>query len=143
MTLKTTEKNAIICVKSSQEQNGEITKQNFQIDAKFRKSNDKYYIFYKENEKIGIPNCFVMLIIDGEKVTMRRDGVCELVLDFEKDLEKKVRYFIAYGSIDMTLKTESVDAKINDDGGYIDIDYMLDFGGQAQKNRFNLTVDVK
>lgn len=100
----------------------------------------KYYIFYKENEEMGMADCDVMLIAGKDTVSMRRSGDFELKLLYSAGESQSIVYYMPYGEINMTQTTHSVECNMSDCGGVIKISYTLYMGVEEQLNELTIRV---
>ncbi|MEE0945128.1 MAG: DUF1934 domain-containing protein [Clostridia bacterium] len=143
MTLKNIDENAIITIISTQASiEGEETVE-FVTDGTFYQRGSKFYIFYNESEEMDMANCSVMIIADGERVTMRRKGDFELKLNYAAGETENVVYYMPFGEMNMTQTTHLVSSSFDDAGGVIKIDYTLIIGGGEQRNRVTIKVKRK
>lgn len=143
MTLKNIDENAIITILSTQiSPEGEETVE-FATDGTFYQRGGKFYIFYNESEEMDMANCSVMIIADGDRVTMRRKGDFELKLNYVAGRSENVVYYMPFGEMNMTQTTHSVSSSFNDGGGVIKIDYTLTIGGGEQQNKIKIKVKRK
>lgn len=143
MTLKNIDENAIITIISTQTSaDGEETVE-FATDGTFYRRGSKYYIFYNESEEMDMANCSVMIIADGKKVTMRRKGDFELKLTYVEGESENVVYYMPFGEMNMSQTTETVEISLDEDGGVIKINYLLNIGGGEQRNKIKIKVKRK
>ena len=141
--MKNIDENAIITIISTQSSiEGEETVE-FATDGTFYQRGSKFYIFYNESEEMDMANCSVMIIADGKRVTMRRNGDFELKLNYVAGETENVVYYMPFGEMNMTQTTHSVSSSFDDMGGVIKIDYTLIIGGGEQRNRITIKVKRK
>ncbi len=140
MTLKSIKENAIITIKSKQTAHGVTETMEFTTAGSFYMRGAKYYIFYNENEEMGMSDCSVMLIADGDTVTMKRSGAFELKLIYNAGQSQSVVYYMPFGEVNMTQTTYSVECDVSDSGGEIRVCYMLCMGIEEQINELTIRV---
>ena len=101
-------------------------------EGKLYKRNGKTYLRYDELPISGMEGCVTTLIMDKDRVKMRRSGddrgTGEIVF------EKGKRYFSEYetpmGLLPLEVLTNHVNNKLNEDGyGDVDIDYHISLEG--------------
>ncbi len=141
MTLKSIEDNAIIKVKSKQITPGDKEVIEFITEGRFYKRGSRFFVFYRENEQMGMANCTVMLIIDDNSIVMRRKGEFELKLTYSEGKSESVIYYLPYGMINMTQTTQMVRSNINNNGGKIELVYTMDIDGRKQRNELEINIE--
>ena len=143
MILKNTDENAIITVSSRQVADDESDSFEFITSGSYYQRGGKYYIFYKENEEMQMSNCNVMLIAEKGKVTMRRSGDFELKMTYIEGESEDIIYYMPFGEMNLTQKTNSIKCELADDGGTLLLDYTLIIGDRVQENSVNIKVKRK
>ncbi len=143
MTLKNIDENAIIKIESKHTSNGETDSMELVTTGRFYQKGKKFYIFYNETEEMEMANCSVMMIADGDKVTMKRTGEYELKLNYIAGVTESVVYYMPYGKMDMTQTTKSVSCCLDDSGGSVDIDYELYISGERQRTQISIKIKRK
>lgn len=143
MTLKNIKENAIINLKAVQISNGSADNIDFTTTGTFYMRGDKFYIFYNENEEMGMADCRVMIIASGESISMKRSGDFELKLNYRKGESESVVYYTPFGEINLTQTTNQVKCNLSDCGGEICLKYSLAAGANEQQNELYIKVDRK
>lgn len=143
MTLKSTNENAIIKVESRQISDGDENKINIDTVGNFYQRGKKYYIFYKESAEMQMSDSVVMLIIEGNKVSMKRSGEFETKFNFIEGETESVVYYTPYGELGFTLSTISVFADLDDKGGRVEFEYTLRTADSVQRNIVAVLVERK
>lgn len=141
MTLKNIKENAIIKVRSRQSADGTSEELEFSTFGSFYQKGKRFYIFYEENEEMGMADCTVMLIAEENTVVMRRRGDFEIKMTYAEGTNESVIYYLPFGSINMTQTTHSVVCSLDDNGGDITINYTLLMDGAAQENELKIKVE--
>lgn len=143
LTLKNINENAIIKVVAKHFQNGESDNVELITDGSFYMKGNKFYILYKENEEMGMADCSVTIVVDGDTVTMRRRGGYELKLNYREGESESVVYYMPFGEINMTQSTKKVSHSLDENGGCIKITYDLSIGGDVQTNKLDIEIKRK
>lgn len=143
LTLKNTKENAIINVCAKHFQNGDSDNVELITSGSFYQKGNKFYIIYNENEEMGMADCSVTIVVDGETVIMRRHGGYELKLTYREGESESVVYYMPFGEINMTQTTKKVEHNLDDSGGSMRIVYELSIGGDVQLNKLSITVKRK
>lgn len=141
MTLKNIKDNAIITVSARQTSQASSEEMEFITSGCYYMRGSKHYVFYTENEDMGMSGSTVMLIAEKDHVTMRRKGEFEVVLDYCRGKSQSVVYYMPFGAVNMTQTTHSVKCDLSDSGGEIKLEYTLVMGVDEQLNE--LTIKIK
>ncbi len=106
-----------------------------------RKGNTQY-ILYKEYSEDNPPKETTFLIkIEGNIVTLSRDGFSKYKLILEKGVRHKCEYSTEEGSFILGVFTENIDNKLTDYGGTLSISYSLDIDSSLiSKNELNVII---
>lgn len=101
-------------------------------EGKLYKKNGKTYLLYDESPLSGLDGCMTTLILDDDRVKMRRTG--DNRSTDEIIFEKGKRYFSEYetpmGMIPLEVLTNHVNNKLDENGyGNVDIDYHISLDG--------------
>ncbi len=143
LTLKNTNENAIIKVVAKHIQNGESDNVELITDGSFYMKGNKFYVLYRENEEMGMADCSVTIVVDGDTVTMRRRGGYELKLTYCEGESESVVYYMPFGEINMTQATKKVSRSLDENGGSIKIIYDLSIAGEVQTNKLDIEIKRK
>lgn len=143
MTLKNIDENAIIKVKSTQKSDEDENFIDIDTVGNFYQRGGKFYIFYKESSEMQMSDSTVMLIVDKNKVTMRRNGEYETKFNFIEGESESVIYYTPFGEFNFTLCTISVNAELCDNGGRVEFEYTLETGDAIQRNKVSVSVERK
>ena len=143
LTLKNINENAIIKVVAKHFQNGESDNVELITDGSFYMKGNKFYILYKENEEMGMADCSVTIVVDGDTVPMRRRGGDERKLNYREGENESVVYYMPFGEINMTQSTKKVSHSLDENGGCIKITYDLSIGGDVQTNKLDIEIKRK
>ncbi len=126
-------KDVYISIKGLQELDGEKDNIEITTEGRFYNKDGKYYISYNEGELSGLEKCSTTLKIapDGI-VTMMRRGHTNTHLVFEKGRCHTGHYETPYGDFTISVTAKKMNVDIDDNGGNIDIDYVLNINNIAQ-----------
>ena len=128
-------KDVYISIKGSQEQDGERDGVELTTEGTFYNKDGKYYLCYTEGELSGLEKCNTTLKISPDGiVTMMRRGQTNTQLVFEKGQRHTGHYETPYGDFTISVMTNSIDVSIDDNGGNIDIDYIMDINNIARSH---------
>lgn len=135
------EKNAKIFLKSTQKTDDDEDTIEIMTECGFYKNGEKYHIFYKEVYENGVTECRIKY--DDGKVTIRRKGDTNANFVCDTGEETAFIYTTQYGNFSVTVKTESIEADLNEDGGFLKLVYDLEIGGAKQKNIIDIKILIK
>jgi uncharacterized beta-barrel protein YwiB (DUF1934 family) len=133
-------KKAIISVSSKQTDEEEPIE--VVTPGSFYKKNDSYYAVYKETELSGMEGTTTTLKIKKDKFSLIRMGSTSTKMDFDEDKKNVSMYKTPYGTIELRIKTNSLNINVDEQGGDIMINYKISTAGQALKNT-KLKVNIK
>lgn len=101
----------------------------------YRSSNGKYYIKYKVNDHLN------MIKVDGAEVTVQRSGEIKSNMKYTAGKVFEFQYNTPYGAIEMSIYTDKLEYALNEDGGVITLEYILDTGGDKYKNNMKIIIE--
>jgi len=112
-------------------------------EGKYYKKGDKYYVSYKETSVTGFDdNTTTTLKIDGKTVAMTRFGQVNTHMVFKQGEKHTGYYETPYGSFTVGVLSDDVDVNINDGGGEIHINYLLQIDN-ATRARHDLKLNIR
>lgn len=137
-------KDVYISIKGSQELDGDSDSLEMTTQGSFYNKNGKFYLSYNEGELAGLEKCRTTLKISPNgTVTMMRRGQTNTHMIFEKGQCHIGHYETPYGDFTITVTANDVSVAIDENGGNIDIDYIMDINNVAQThNGISLNVRV-
>jgi len=141
LTLKTTEKNAKIILKSAQTSDGTTQRQELITEGEFYNTNGSYYITYLEQNE-GMGESRVFLKITENSAIMRRMGEFKTVISYEQGKITNFVYHVPFGDIDIKIKTKKIENKLSNNGGEIKICYSLFAGEECTQNEVVFIVEL-
>lgn len=133
--------NAVITVKSRQELDGESDEMEIISEGNYYIQNGKYYIMYKEDISMG--DVSSQIKVDGKTVIIKRKGTYNSEMIYNEDKNYSFVYRMPYGDMAMEIKTNKVKVLLGENGGKLELDYLLDAGGNMQKNTVSISVRKK
>lgn len=109
----------------------------------FAEKGGKYYIIYEESEVTGFEGTTTTIKVSNETMTLTRKGRFNSRMEFVKGEKRLCSYPTPYGTIPVAVDPLSLDSNLTEDGGTVDVTYMLDLSNQLYaKNRLNLKVEM-
>ncbi len=118
--------NALITLTGRQNVDGENDQYELTTLGSYRKKDDKYYISYEGSELTGYAGTTTTLKIKDGCVSMIRFGNSSTQMIFEKEKKYVGYYDTPYGSLSVGVTTNSISVDIDDEGGEIDLDYLVE-----------------
>jgi uncharacterized beta-barrel protein YwiB (DUF1934 family) len=142
LTLKNT--NATVRVRSSVDNDGEITQMEVIADARYAHRNGKYYIMYEETGLSEMRGCITTVKVEeGGKVWVKRSGAVDTNMCYEVGQTHSCVYEFDFGSITMETHATQIDAALTPNGGQLDMRYRLDMGAVKSENHLNISIKEK
>ncbi len=135
-------KDVYISIKGSQSYEDDQNKMEVTTAGKFYDKDGKYYVTYVEGELTGMEKCTTTIKVSPDGiVTMMRHGQTNTHMIFEKDKCHIGHYETPYGDFTISVTANSIDVSLDDNGGNIDIDYIMDINNVARsRNGISLTI---
>ncbi len=135
-------KEVYISIKGRQEYSDDETDTEVVTAGRFYNKDGKYYLTYTEGELSGMEECNTTLKISPDNtVTMMRRGNTSTHMIFEEGRCHIGHYETPYGDFTISVTANSVNVDLSDNGGIIDIDYIMDINNVARShNGISLSV---
>lgn len=137
------EENAIISLKTVQNVEGldEPNEIELQTKGTFAEKNGKFYIIYEESELTGFEDTTTTIKVSEDSVSMTRKGKYSSRMVFRRGEKRLCSYNTPYGVIPVGVNPISMESRLDENGGDVDIEYILDIdNSEYLKNRLKLTV---
>lgn len=137
------ENNAMIYLKTLQTVDGEEHMDEIELQTKgtFAEKNGKFYIIYEESELTGFEDTVTTIKVADDTVCMTRKGKYNSRMEFRLGEKCLCSYNTPFGVIPVGVNPISVENKLSEDGGCLDIEYILDIDNRDYlTNRLKLTV---
>jgi len=136
-------KDVYISITGSQDYDGEKDSMEMTTAGKFYDKDGKFYISYAEGELTGLEKCNTTLKISPDgTVTMMRHGHTNTHMIFEKGKCHIGHYETPYGDFTISVTANDINVSLDENGGNIDIDYMMDINNVA-RSRNGLSLSVR
>lgn len=138
------ENNALITLIGKQIIDGEEDGYELTTVGKYTKQNGKYFASYEGSEITGHENTTTTLKIKDDFVSMVRLGKNSPVSQMVFQQRKQYRgiYNTPYGTMTVDVYTKDMTVDVNDDGGEINLDYLVQLN-DSEPVRNNLTVKIR
>lgn len=135
-------KDVYISIKGSQSYEDDQNKMEVTTQGKFYDKDGKYYVSYVEGELTGMEKCNTTIKVSPDgTVTMMRHGQTNTHMIFEKDKCHIGHYETPYGDFTISVTANKIDVSLDENGGNIDIDYIMDINNVARsRNGISLTI---
>ncbi len=108
----------------------------------FYKKDDTYYAIYKETKISGMEGTTTTLKIAGDKFSLIRTGSTTSKMEFHKGKDNISMYNTPYGTIELKTETNKLVVNLDDEGGNIFIDYVMNIAGNKPQNTL-LEINIK
>ncbi|MBR5236619.1 MAG: DUF1934 domain-containing protein [Clostridia bacterium] len=135
------ETNALITLSGNQTVDGENDVYELTTLGSYIKKGDKYYISYEGTELTGYEGTTTTLKIKDNCVSMIRFGSSTSQMIFEKEKKYVGYYDTPFGGLSVGVTTNSMRVDIDENGGEIELDYMVELNNSMPvHNGLHLTI---
>lgn len=121
------DKSVIISVVGNQNtENGDSNILELITEGRYYKEDDAYFITYNESEVTGLEGTTTTIKIVDDIVTLMRVGSVNSQFVFQKGRRHISYYDTLQGAFTIGVFANSVDVKMDDNGGEISVDYQIE-----------------
>ena len=114
---------------------------DFTTDGLYTYDGDTACLTYQESEVTGMEGTRTSVMVMPDQVVVDRDGAVTSRMIFRPGEKHAFLYDTPVGSATMHMDTRNMNARFNEHGGHMEIDYVLDMEHAfVSRNRFRLTV---
>jgi uncharacterized beta-barrel protein YwiB (DUF1934 family) len=134
--------NARISIIGSQE-SPDSEEESFELvtDGTYLRGKDFTEISYLESEMTGYAGTRTTFFVGDDNVVLKRDDGTSGDMVFSESQKHHFIYNTPFGALTMGLETKSIVKDMNDDGGNLEIRYILDVDNLvASRNRFRINI---
>ena len=115
---------------------GEKDKTELVTEGEYAVRNGKYLLRYNESLSDEGDGCTTIIKIDDGSVTMSRTGNINTQMIFENGKRHMSHYETPMGSITIGVSTDLLKTAVDEDGGEVEIKYILDINNSAQVENY-------
>lgn len=135
-------KDVIISVKGSQiSDDSDENVMELITEGKYYKKGDTYFITYKESEVTGMKGTTTTLKVAGNTVTLMRFGSVNSQFVFQRGQKHVSYYDTEYGAFTISVYTNQMEIKVDDNGGEIRVGYELEIdNNRTGDNDFHMFI---
>ena len=135
--------NAVILIKGEQVIDGEHDVTEIDVTGDLSETDGglklEFWEYLDDKEKVHTE-----IVIDGDTVTMKKDGSVATAMIFEKGVRHNGKYVTPVGVLSVGVNTNDVVIDIEDGSGKILLEYDLDFNmGFLAKNKLEIKLNPK
>lgn len=114
---------------------------DFTTDGLYTFDGDTACLTYLESEVTGMEGTRTSVMVMPDQVVVDRDGAVTSRMVFRPGEKHAFLYDTPVGSATMHMDTRNMNARFNEHGGHMEIDYVLDMEHAfVSRNQFRLTV---
>ena len=114
---------------------------DFTTDGLYTYDGDTACLTYQESEVTGMEGTRTSVMVMPDQVVVDRDGAVTSRMIFRPGEKHAFLYDTPVGSATMHMDTHNMNARFNEHGGHMEIDYVLDMEHAfISRNQFHLTV---
>jgi len=134
-------KDVVINISTSHCYGSEEDNIEFSTDGFYQFDGDVAQMSYMESEVTGLMGTRTTLTVLPDKVVVDRRGTITSRMEFKEGAKDAFQYGTPYGSANLGIETRGIKHKMTENGGYIDIDYVVNMEhAVVTRNRFKITV---
>lgn len=120
---------------------GEEDSLEFTTDGYYMYDGDVGCLSYMESELTGMEGTRTSMMVFPERVVVDRDGNVTSRMVFSEGEKNSFLYNTPYGSATMGIATKQIRQKLDENGGHVEIDYVVDMEhAMITRNKFQITV---
>ncbi len=109
--------------------------------GKYGVDRDKAFLSYEETELSGKKGTITSFDVSPKTVSLKREGQLNAEMIFEEGKKSYFLYETPLGSLMMGLNTNRIQCRLNQHGGYMQIDYNVEVDNAViGRNRFHVIV---
>ena len=113
-------------------------------DGKYGFENGESRFTYEESDLTGLEGTRTTFTISPMGVVLRREGSLNAEMTFREGQKDFFLYETPFGSATMGVDTRKIDAKLDEHGGNLELDYQIDFNHTPMgRNKFKINVKEK
>ena len=113
----------------------------FVTDGQYSYADGCGTLSYMESELTGLEGTRTSLTFDPRRMIIEREGTVNMRMIFEPGQRHTFLYETPYGTATMAVDTRCVRAELNEHGGELEIDYVVNFDNAAVgRNSFSISV---
>lgn len=122
------EKQVLITVDSKMDDlSGENNALSLVTEGKLLVENDEYVLSYEESQITGLNGTTTVIRASNDSVTLIRHGSVSSMMLFEVGKTHLTDYQTQYGSIMLGITAQKVDVSMDESGGQINVDYIVEY----------------
>ena len=141
--MKNTDNSYKIVVRNTQTIDGEQNIIEETALGSYNEKNGKQYIIYRTKETEESESVAVMLILDGDSLTIRRRSSANSSMIYRAGHKYAFPYETPYGIIEMEVETDKLISYLSYDGGIMELQYTLTIQGEKYLNDMKITVEKR
>lgn len=115
---------------------GDGDKTELVTEGEYAMRNGKYLLRYKEHLADVGDDCTTIIKIDDSTVVMSRNGSINTQMIFEGGKRHMSHYETPLGSFTIGVNTEELRVDVSENGGEVEIKYILDINNSAQVENY-------
>lgn len=120
---------------------GEDTDIELVSECEFYKADGVYFCKYEESEITGLGGTSTSIEIGNDYVSLLRRGTVNSQMLFMEGKKTTSLYSMPFGELTIDIHTKSLLAKVDENGGTIKVDYIIDINNVAGgKNTFDIRI---
>ncbi len=136
-------KDVIIFIKCIQRTDGKEDCTEVITEGRYRLTEDGCEIVYNETDATGYEGSVTTVSVSaGKRLEMMRSGTVSSELLIETNRKNYCLYGTPYGGLTVGSTAKRIDASLNESGGHITAEYVMDINSMAMGD-YELNIEVK
>ncbi len=133
-----------ISIKGLQSYAGDAEDSNIELvsECDFYFSDGAYFCEYEESEITGLGGTSTSIEIGSDYVSLVRKGTVNSQMLFMEGRKTTSLYAMPFGELTIDIHTKSLDCRIDENGGRIMVDYIIDINNASGgRNTFDIIIE--
>lgn len=137
------EKQVLITVDSRMDDiSGRNDAMSLVTEGRLSVENNEYVLSYEESQITGLDGTTTVIRASSDSVTLIRHGSVSTMMLFEIGKTHLTDYQTQYGSVMLGVTAQKVDVDMNESGGRIDVDYIVEYN-QTYGGKNSISVKIQ
>lgn len=134
-------KKVYVSILGSTTVDGDCDNTEFVTEGEYVQRNGKYFLKYQEQIDSDLGECSTVIKMNDDVVVMSRSGSANTQMIFEKGKRHMSHYETPLGSFTIGVSTDSLVVDVDENGGSVKVNYVLDINSSAQiHNKLHINI---
>ena len=134
-------KKVYVSILGSTAVDGDCDNTELVTEGEYVQRNGKYLLKYNEQIDSELGECSTIIKMDNNMVVMTRTGQANTQMIFEQGKRHVSHYETPLGSFTIGVSTDSLEVNVDETGGNVRVNYVLDINSSAQiHNKLHINI---